>query len=220
MKKKLLWILLVALLFIILLRIGVYILQEKWRDWYYEDWVLTTFKQDEDLNFIVYKNFKMANWKYVSNYENGQTRLIENYKDWKPEWEHLFYDEAGNLRLIQNYMDWKLDWELVHYDEKNNIRSIAIFKNWLLDWESVYYDENGEITQKTYYESGVEIKFDENWNKFEWERIQYYPNWEIAVVENYKGWKLEWERVHYHGSYKTTCIFSWGHLENCKDSIR
>lgn len=216
MKKKLFWMLVIILILIVWLWITVHIFKENGRDYYYDDWVLTTFKQDEDLSYIVYKNFKIADWKYISNYRNGQTGAIENYVDWKPEWERLFYDETGNFRLIQNYKHWKRDWEWIAYNEEGNISSISTFKNWLLDWESIYYDENGLILQKDYFENGIKIYFDEDWNRLEWEKIIYYENWDIMSIENYKDWKQDWERIYYHGSYKDICFYNNGERENCK----
>ena len=219
MKKKLLWVFVAVVLFVIWLRTSIYILQKKWRDWYYEDWVITTFKQSDDWTHTVYKNFRIADWKYVSHYKNNQIMITENFVNWKPEWERIIYNESGIVMAKASYKNWKVDWEWISYYNENKISSITNFKNWLLDWELIRYDENGQIIQKDYFENGIKIYIDQNWNRMEWENI-IYANWEVKIVENYKNWKQDWERIFYYDSYKTTCIYSGGYLVNCKNSIR
>ena len=151
------------------------------------------------------------NWEKIIDYWDWTTEVL-TLKWWKIEWiSTTYYEDWSTLKM--NYKNWIIDWEVMVYYPSWNIKNRTIWKD-------------GEID----YSKGMEA-FYENWNYEtlytpDWQRTEYYENWQIKKewimnadykqMETWKAYNEEWEQIA-EWEYKNWEKWNWTFYEEQYD---
>ncbi len=111
--------------------------------------------------------FWSCNQAKRSEWENGNTKSVLQYRDGKLNGKCEWYFESGKISQSVTYLDNQLEGEMIQYHENGTVSMIGYYRNNLKDSLFTYFNPSGKIVTienyqkdslhgpfKRFYESG------------------------------------------------------------------
>lgn len=162
---------------------------------------------------ISYDNWKLANWIYVTKYNNGKIREIASYKNWRLNGDRYFFYENWQLSSKYWNKEWKIVWESVSYHQNWQLQNSDMYDDewYMVDGIHTRYYDDWNIRSQTAYKSWApvyDIWYYRNGNRMRvvklewgspiWEELSYYENGKLKESIVYSEWRPDGKSTTYY----------------------
>ena len=122
----------------------------------------------QEVDGIYYKNSQKYTGKYVTYFDNGNTRQEIEIRNGEKHGKIRIYFENGQLNEIRSYKHNQMDGKWAMYNDHGIKTSVARYKNGEKDGKWMIWNDYGNLLYELHYHSGKKTgiwkKYDEQGN--------------------------------------------------------